>query len=73
MPGSRCAGTRGWAVSANVFALGAVSLVTDISAEMVTAVLPLHLVLGLQLSPTAYGVIDGTCTGATALLWIVGG
>ncbi|WP_406404681.1 MFS transporter [Streptomyces sp. NBC_00879] len=60
-------------LSANVFALGTVSLVTDISAEMVTAVLPLYLVLGLQLSPMAYGVIDGTYTGATALLRIVGG
>ncbi|MEU6089810.1 MFS transporter [Streptomyces sp. NPDC047085] len=61
------------AIGANVFALGAVSLVTDISAEMVTAVLPLYLVLGLQLGPMAYGVIDGTYTGATALLRIVGG
>ncbi|MFI2349603.1 MFS transporter [Streptomyces sp. NPDC019443] len=61
------------AISANVFALGTVSLVTDISAEMVTAVLPLYLVLGLQLSPMAYGVIDGVYTGATAVLRIVGG
>src|SRR4051794_31875842 len=37
-------------ISANVFALGAVSLVTDVSSEMVSAVLPLYLVLGLQLS-----------------------
>ncbi|WP_308167767.1 MFS transporter [Catellatospora tritici] len=61
------------AVSANVFALGAVSLVTDISSEMVTAVLPLYLVLGLQLSPLAYGAIDGVYTGATALLRLAGG
>lgn len=61
------------AISANVFALGAVSLVTDISSEMVSAVLPLYLVLGLQLSPMAYGVIDGVYTGATAVLRIFGG
>ncbi|MBB5870334.1 MFS family permease [Allocatelliglobosispora scoriae] len=61
------------AISANVFALGAVSLVTDISSEMVSAVLPLYLVLGLQLSPMAYGVIDGVYTGATAVLRLVGG
>ncbi|MDI1463189.1 MFS transporter [Catellatospora sp. KI3] len=61
------------AVSANVFALGAVSLVTDVSSEMVTAVLPLYLVLGLQLSPLAYGAIDGVYTGATALLRLAGG
>jgi MFS family permease len=67
-------GRRGLrAVSANVFALGTVSLITDVSAEMVTAVLPLYLVLGLQLSPLAYGAIDGVYTGATALLRLVGG
>lgn len=60
-------------VGGNVFALGAVSLVTDVSSEMVTAVLPLYLVLGLQLSPLSYGVIDGVYTGATALLRLVGG
>ncbi|WBB68622.1 MFS transporter [Micromonospora sp. WMMD812] len=60
-------------VSGNVVALGTVSLITDVSAEMVTAVLPLYLVLGLQLSPLAFGVIDGVYTGATALLRVVGG
>ncbi|GAB2978995.1 MFS transporter [Saccharothrix stipae] len=66
--------TAGWkGIGANVFALGAVSLVTDVSSEMVTAVLPLYLVVGLQLSPAAYGVIDGVYTGATTLLRLVGG
>ncbi|MFJ7158256.1 MFS transporter [Streptomyces sp. NPDC101118] len=60
-------------VGGNVVALGSVSLITDVSAEMVTAVLPLYLVLGLGLSPAAYGVLDGLNTGATALLRIVGG
>jgi MFS family permease len=60
-------------VSGNVVALGTVSLITDVSAEMVTAVLPLYLVLGLHVSPLAYGVIDGVNTGATALLRLVGG
>jgi len=60
-------------ISANVFALGAVSLVTDVSAEMVTAILPAYLVLGLQLSPAAYGLVDGAYTGATAVLRLVGG
>ncbi|MDG4826371.1 MFS transporter [Asanoa sp. WMMD1127] len=67
-------GRRGAAfVGGNVLALGTVSLVTDVSAEMVTAVLPLYLVLGLHLSPLAYGVVDGVYTGATALLRIAGG
>ncbi|MEV4119801.1 MFS transporter [Micromonospora sp. NPDC049645] len=60
-------------VSGNVVALGTVSLITDVSAEMVAAVLPLYLVLGLHLSPLAFGVLDGVHTGATALLRVVGG
>ncbi|MEV4760841.1 MFS transporter [Micromonospora sp. NPDC049559] len=65
---------RAWRlVGANVLALGAVSLVTDVSAEMVTAVLPVYLVLGLHLGPAAYGVVDGVYTGATAVLRLVGG
>ncbi|SDW57458.1 Nitrate/nitrite transporter NarK [Amycolatopsis xylanica] len=61
------------AVGANVFALGSVSLVTDISSEMVTAILPVYLLLGLHLSPAAYGLVDGLYTGATALLRLAGG
>ncbi len=60
-------------IAANVFALGAVSLVTDVSSEMVSAVLPLYLVVGLGLGPVVYGVLDGLYTGATALLRLVGG
>lgn len=60
-------------VGSNVFALGAVSLVTDVSSEMVTAILPVYLVVGLSLSPLSYGMVDGTYTGATAVLRLVGG
>ncbi|MFI6128619.1 MFS transporter [Micromonospora sp. NPDC051141] len=67
-PRRRLAGVGG-----TVLALGAVSLITDVSAEMVTAVLPLYLVLGLNLSPLAFGVLDGVHTGATAVLRVVGG
>jgi MFS family permease len=72
-PGSGTTRRRFALVSGNVVALGTVSLITDVSAEMVTAILPLYLVLGLQLSPLAFGVLDGVYTGATALLRIVGG
>ncbi|RKN14998.1 MFS transporter [Micromonospora musae] len=71
--GSGRSGRRIALVSGNVVALGTVSLITDVSAEMVTAVLPLYLVLGLQLSPLAFGVVDGVYAGATALLRVVGG
>lgn len=57
----------------NVLALGLVSLFTDISAEMVTAVLPAYLVLGLHLSVAQYGALDGLYTGATAVTRLLGG
>ncbi|WP_405810838.1 hypothetical protein OG729_38765 [Streptomyces sp. NBC_00210] len=52
-------GRRPAAVPGTVLALGTVSLITDISSEMVTAVLPLYVVAGLGLSPhrgRAFGV-----------------
>ncbi|MDI2127247.1 MFS transporter [Yinghuangia seranimata] len=60
-------------VAPNVIALGLVSLVTDISSEMVTAILPVYLVLGLGLSPLAFGMLDGLYNGATAFLRVAGG
>jgi MFS family permease len=60
-------------VSGNVVALGMVSLVTDISSEMVTAVLPLYLVLGLGLNPLQFGLLDGVYAGATAVVRVLGG
>ncbi|UQX04471.1 MFS transporter [Streptomyces sp. RerS4] len=60
-------------VPGTVLALGLVSMVTDISAEMVTAVLPLYLVAGLGMSPLAFGALDGLHHGATALLRLAGG
>ncbi|MER6178175.1 MFS transporter [Streptosporangium sp. NPDC001681] len=62
-----------WAVPGNVLALGAVSLVTDISSEMVTAVLPLYLTLFLGLSPLQFGLLDGLSFGVTALVRLAGG
>ncbi|HEY3561606.1 MAG TPA: MFS transporter [Kribbella sp.] len=60
-------------VPGNVVALGIVSLVTDVSAEMVTAILPLYLVFGLGLNPLQFGLLDGLYAGATAVLRLVGG
>ena len=66
-------GTFRRVATGNVLALGLVSLFTDVSAEMVTAVLPAFLVLGLHLSVAQYGVLDGLYTGATALTRLLGG
>jgi MFS family permease len=60
-------------VGANVLALGLVSMVTDVSSEMVAAVLPLYLVAGLNLSLLQFGLIDGLYQGATALFRLAGG
>ncbi|QUF06601.1 MFS transporter [Actinosynnema pretiosum subsp. pretiosum] len=60
-------------VPGTVFALGAVSLLTDVSAEMVTAFLPAYLLFTLQMSYAQFGVLDGLYTGATAVLRLVGG
>ena len=60
-------------VPATVVALGIVSFVTDASAEMITAVLPMYLVYGLGLGYLQVGALDGLYTGATALLRLAGG
>jgi hypothetical protein len=49
---------RRW-VNRTVLALGLTSLFTDVSAELITAVLPLYLVFGLHLSPLVFGAVDG--------------
>lgn len=60
-------------VGGTVLALGTVSLLTDISSEMVAAVLPIYLTVALGLSPLAFGVIDGVYQGATVFLRLAGG
>jgi MFS family permease len=60
-------------VPGTVLALGAVSLVTDVSSEMVTAVLPLYVVAGLGLSPLGFGFLDGVNNGVGALVRLAGG
>ncbi len=60
---------RGWPrVPANVWAIGATSLLTDISSEMVTSVLPLYVVLHLQMTPLAFGALDGLYHGVAAVV-----
>ncbi|SOE07352.1 MFS transporter [Streptomyces sp. Ag109_G2-15] len=66
----RGAGPR---VAPVVLVLGAVSLITDISSEMVTAVLPLYLVTNLGFSPLGFGTLDGVYNGVSALVQLTGG
>jgi hypothetical protein len=60
-------------VSRVVVTLGAVSFFTDLSSEMVVAVLPVYLTLVLGLTPFQYGIIDGVYQGVTAAVRIAGG
>ena len=46
---------------------------TDISSEMVAAILPLYLVFGLGLSPLQFGVVDGVYQGVAALVRVASG
>ncbi|GAB3936428.1 MFS transporter [Kribbella albertanoniae] len=66
-------GLRRGRVPVTVVALGIVSFVTDASAEMITAVLPMYLIYGLGLGYLQLGALDSLYTGATALLRLAGG
>jgi MFS family permease len=60
-------------VPRTVVLLGLTSLFTDISSEMVAAVLPLYLVYIGGFTPLAFGIVDGIYNGATALVGLVSG
>jgi MFS family permease len=60
-------------VPATVWYLGMTSFFTDISSEMVSSVLPIFLVLHLQLTPLAFGIVDGIYQGCAAFARIAGG
>ena len=55
-------------VSATVWYLGATSLLTDVSSEMITSILPVYLVLNLQMTPLAFGTIDGAYNASAAVV-----
>jgi len=61
-------------VAPNVWKLGFTSLFTDVSAEMVSSILPLYFVIYLGFSPLQFGVLDGIYQGAAvASLSLVAG
>ena len=60
-------------VAPNVWFLGATSLLTDLSSEMVASVLPLYLVVQLGFSPLAFGTLDGLYNGIGALTRLASG
>ncbi len=66
-------GERRPRVARNVVILGVTSLLTDISSEMVTTVLPLYIVFALGASPFIFGIVDALNQGASALVRVAGG
>ncbi len=70
---AQAAGSTVKRVSSTVFLLGVVSLLTDVSSEMVASVLPLYLTVAVGLSPVAYGFLDGMYQGVSAFVRIAGG
>jgi MFS family permease len=75
-PTGEASPVKGWAlrrVAPTVLLLGIVSLLTDVSSEMVNAVLPLYLTAQVGLGIFAYGFIDGLYQGVSSLVRIAGG
>ena len=53
--------------------LGLTSLVTDISSEMVTSILPAYLIFARGISPTTFGVLDGLYQGGASVARLLSG
>ena len=60
-------------VSSTVVTLGIVSLLTDVSSESITAILPIYITGVLGLSTIAFGFIDGLYQGVSALVRVAAG
>ena len=70
--GEPAAGSRA-RVARTVVLLGLTSMFTDVSSEMVSAVLPVYLTLMVGLTPLQFGLVDGLYQGVTALVRLGGG
>lgn len=57
----------------NIVLLGLVSLLTDISTEMVYPLLPFYLTLTLGASPAVLGLVEGLAESVASLLKVVSG
>ena len=65
---------RGWfRVGGNIYALGMTSLLTDVSSEMVNAILPIYLLFQLNLTPLEFGIVNGIYAGIAGIARIWGG
>lgn len=71
--GPEAGGTAARRVSGIVIGLGIVSMLTDISSESVSAILPIYITSALGLTTIAFGFIDGLYQGISAVVRIAGG
>jgi MFS family permease len=60
-------------IAANVWFLGLTSLLTDVSSEMVTAILPIWFVFAMGMTPLQFGFIDGLSQGVAAIARLASG
>ena len=61
------------ALPAGIWALGFVSLLMDVSSEMIHALLPIYLVTGLGVSALTVGVIEGIAEATAAITKVFSG
>ena len=75
LPVDRLSGSRARrrAAPRTVVLLGLTSLFTDVSSEMLTAVLPVFLVLQLGLTPAQFGLVDGLYRGVSGVSTLAAG
>ena len=66
-------GGRWTGVGPNVAFLGLTSMLTDVSSEMVTSILPIYLVFAVGLTPLQFGIVDGIAHGLAAVGRLAGG
>jgi len=60
-------------IGRTVILLGTTSLLTDVSSEMVSTILPIYIVFALGATPLQFGIVDGIYQGATALMRLLAG
>ncbi|MCE5974963.1 MFS transporter [Sinirhodobacter sp. WL0062] len=66
--------TKGWrGLPAGIWALGFVSMLMDISSEMIHALLPIYLTAGLGATALAVGVVEGIAEATAAITKVFSG
>ena len=62
-----------WRLPAGIWALGFVSLLLDVSSEMIHALLPVYLVVGLGATALTVGIIEGIAEATAAMTKVFSG